>query len=263
MINIDEAIISLVNKYNGWGLCLFTVIAVLASGLLSTLIGIEREMKGQAAGLRTHVIVSIGCALLMVISVFGIQLAVKAISSPVAGENYNLNFDVSRVAAGILSGIGFMGAGAIVKNGLTIRGLTTASTLWLTAAIGMACGCGFILEAVVVTLIAMALLIGLSQLERHLDKGSPQVHLVVAPNIPILSEIRAQAEKHHLYIKNIKTDNSKSIEGNERLEVTVYFAYHTDQALLSDFIESFSSYPYVFKAFVGKDRKQKKNTTAD
>ncbi len=256
MFNIDEAIISMVSKWNGWGLALFTVLTCLIAGLCSSLIGIEREMKGQAAGLRTHVIVSITCSMLMVVSVFGIQLAVKASGSK--SDDFNLNLDVSRVASSIVSGMGFMGAGAIVKNGISIRGLTTAATLWLVAAIGMACGCGFIVEAILVTLIAMAFLLGLTKVEKSLDKSSPQVHLVVAPNIPILHEIRSQADKYHLIVKNIITENGKGSDGKEQVEITVFFAFHSDEAVISDFLESFASYPYVYKAVNNTERKRKK-----
>lgn len=257
MFNIDKAFIELVNKWNGWGLVLFTVLACLISGVCSSLIGIEREMKGQAAGLRTHVIVAITCCLLMVVSIFGIQIAV--LYSKSTSDGFNLNLDVSRVASAIVSGIGFMGAGAIVKNGLTIRGLTTAATLWLVASIGMACGCGFIVEAILVTLIAMGFLLGLSKIEKLLDKGSPQVHLVVAPNIPILHEIRSQADKYRLIVKNIVTENSKGSDGKEQVEITVFFAFHSDEAVISDFVESFASYPYVYKIINSSDKKHKQN----
>ncbi len=256
MFNIDIAIIELVKKWNGWGLALFTLLTCLIAGLCSSLIGIEREMKGQAAGLRTHVIVSITCSLLMVISVFGIQLAV--VKSGSFNDGFNLNLDVSRVASSIVAGMGFMGAGAIVKNGLSIRGLTTAATLWLVAAIGMACGCGFIVEAILVTLMAIGFLLGLSKVEKLLDKGSPQVHLVVAPNIPILHEIRSQADKYRLIIKNIVTENEKASDGKEQVEITVFFAFHSDEAMIADFVESFASYPYVYKIRNGSDKKHKK-----
>ena len=255
MFHLDGSIIELVNKWEGYGLALFTVITVLITGVLSAVIGIEREMKGQAAGLRTHVLV--GCCLLMVISVYGIQAAVQV--SEVGAQGLNLNLDISRVASGILSGIGFMGAGAIVKNGLSIRGLTTASTLWIVAALGMACGCGFILEAICVTILALLFLLGLEKVERLLDKRSPKIHLVVAPNIPILHEIRSQAEKYRLIIKHIVTEQSKSSEGRDQVEITVGFAYHSDEATIADFVETFQAYPYVFKISSSFEKRKKRN----
>lgn len=246
MVNIDKMILSLINKWDGWGSILFTFISIVSAGLLSSLIGIEREMKGQPAGLRTHVLLSIGTSLLMTISVFAIQFSLSYSGSDAEGL-WNMNLDVSRIGAGILSGIGFMGAGAIVKNGLSIRGLTTAATLWLVAAIGMACGCGFIMEALVVTIVSMTFLIGLTYIERFMDKKAPQIHMVVAPNIPVLHEIRSQADKYRLVIKSIKTETSSSPEGAEQVEVHIFFAYHSDAASINDFIDSFHSYPYVYK----------------
>lgn len=256
MFNIDKSILSLITKWDGWGLALFTLIAILITGFLSSLIGIEREIKGQAAGLRTHVIVSIGCCILMVISVFAMQLSLKGSSSNSEG-NYNLSLDVSRIAAGILSGIGFMGAGAIVKQGLSIRGLTTAATLWLVSAIGMAVGCGFVVEAVIVTIVSLLLLNGLSHVERLIDKAAPQVYLSVAPNIPILHEIRLNADKYRLVIKNIVTENGKGPDGRNQVDIIVFFAYNSDAACISDFIDSFSSYPYVYKVFDSREKHQK------
>ena len=259
MFNIDIAIIELVKKWNGWGLALFTLLTCLIAGLCSSLIGIEREMKGQAAGLRTHVLVGVGSCMLMIISVFGIEACIRYSNLNSDGSGfYNINLDVSRIASGILSGIGFMGAGAIVKNGLSIRGLTTAATLWLVAAIGMACGCGFIIEALIVTVVAMLFLLGLEKVEKLLDKGSPKVSMVVAPNIPILHEIRNQAEKYRLVIKNIITETSKGADGRDQVGITIFFAYQADHATIADFVESFSAYPYVYKIVNHADSKNKK-----
>ena len=105
---------------------------------------------------------------------------------------------------------------------------------------------------------AIGFLLGLSKVEKLLDKGSPQVHLVVAPNIPILHEIRSQADKYRLIIKNIVTENGKASDGKEQVEITVFFAFHSDEAMIADFVESFASYPYVYKIRNGSDKKHKK-----
>ena len=105
--------------------------------LLGGLIGLEREIHGQAAGLRTHMVVTLGAALITLIS-----LKVSLMGSGVPA-------DPGRIAAQIVSGIGFLGAGAIIRYGMTIRGLTTAACLWTSAGIGMACGIGFWFGALV------------------------------------------------------------------------------------------------------------------
>jgi putative Mg2+ transporter-C (MgtC) family protein len=110
---------------------------LLLATLLGGAIGYEREMHDHPAGVRTHLLVSLGSAMFTVVSVYGF------VSDPGAG-----NVDPTRIAAQIVSGIGFLGAGAIIKYGTSIFGLTTAGSLWATAAVGMAAGAGMPLVAV-------------------------------------------------------------------------------------------------------------------
>src|SRR3954451_11858978 len=111
-------------------------IRLLVAVALTGAIGVEREIAGQPAGLRTHITVGLGAALFGLISVHGFD-------AYVAGRNTNnYQIDVSRVASQVVVGIGFLGAGAILKEGASIRGLTTAASLWATAAIGLAAGLG-------------------------------------------------------------------------------------------------------------------------
>jgi putative Mg2+ transporter-C (MgtC) family protein len=114
----------------------------LAFGL-SSLIGLEREWRQKSAGLRTHTLVGFGAALFLLVSKYGF-------SDVLIGPN--VAFDPSRVAAQIVSGLGFIGGGLIFVRGDAVRGLTTAATVWLTAAIGMACGAGLAILALVSTI---------------------------------------------------------------------------------------------------------------
>jgi putative Mg2+ transporter-C (MgtC) family protein len=109
--------------------------------VLSSLIGLEREWRQKSAGLRTHTLVGTGAALIVLVSKYGF--------GDVLGHNVIL--DPSRVAAQIVSGIGFIGGGLIFVRGDAVRGLTTAAIVWVTAAIGMACGAGLALLAIAVT----------------------------------------------------------------------------------------------------------------
>ena len=255
MLSFDEYLIGLVGKWHGWGLVLFTVITTVIAALLTGLIGFERERKGQAAGLRTHVLIGIASSMVMTISIYALRVAlaktsgffVKSRDGGTDGSQLQAPYyDAARIAASILAGFGFMGAGTIVKNGLSIRGLTTAATIWFSASIGMGCGCGFVLETALVTLLAWTLLVTLSKVEKTLDNHSPHVERKVAPNIPILHEIRSQADKYSLIVKNIVTHEGIKDNGRDEVSVTVYFSYHTDKATIADFCESFSSYPYVY-----------------
>jgi putative Mg2+ transporter-C (MgtC) family protein len=116
-------------------------------------IGLERETRGQVAGLRTHILVGLGSALFTLVSAYGFD----------AGEP-GVTVDPTRIAAQIVTGIGFLGAGTIIRQGLTVRGLTTAASLWVVAAIGMAGGAGFYLAAVATTAVALVSLVGFRKL---------------------------------------------------------------------------------------------------
>ncbi|MFH1339418.1 MAG: MgtC/SapB family protein [Candidatus Omnitrophota bacterium] len=131
------------------------ILAIILGGL----IGFEREVKKRSAGLRTHILVSLGSCLIMLTSqyVFDIYKDVATL-------------DPARIAAGIITGIGFLGAGAIIRSGEAVRGLTTAASLWLVAGIGMGIGCGFYLASLVTAVLAIAILFFLGQLEKGLSK---------------------------------------------------------------------------------------------
>jgi len=122
------------------------VVRLILSVIFGGLVGIEREMHGKPAGLRTHAIVSLGACLFTIASLaFG-------------GDDTAILVDPSRVAAGIVTGIGFLGAGAIFRDENKIRGLTTAADMWLVAAIGLAVGMGYYLAAVTATTIGLVVL---------------------------------------------------------------------------------------------------------
>ena len=123
------------------GLQIDLAIRLLMSAVLGATIGLEREIHGHPAGMRTHLLVSLGSGLFTVLSIFGFPAADGA------------PLDPSRVAAQIVSGIGFLGAGAIIKDGFSVRGLTTAASLWATAAVGMAAGAAMPIVAIVGTVI--------------------------------------------------------------------------------------------------------------
>jgi putative Mg2+ transporter-C (MgtC) family protein len=132
-------------------------------------IGLEREFREREAGLRTHLLVSLGAALFTIVSAFGFHDVLTH------DPNAIVRLDPSRIAAQIVSGIGFLGAGAIIRQGLSIRGLTTAATLWVVAAIGMACGAGFYSVAIITTVLALVALWPLRYVAyRAIDRVKPE-----------------------------------------------------------------------------------------
>ena len=140
---------------------------LLAAGLAG-LIGMERELTDQPAGFRTHILVGLGAALFAIISAFGFQ--------SIAGEGPTtvVRADITRVASQIVVGIGFLGGGAIVKYGATVRGLTTAASLWITAAIGTAIGIGLLVLGGAATAVAIVAIVGLRPLRRLLRRRTSE-----------------------------------------------------------------------------------------
>ncbi len=123
------------------------IIRILAATFLGAIIGLDREYRTKAAGFRTHVLVALGSALFMIISVHGFDDLPK--------DQMTLRMDPARIAAQVVTGIGFIGAGTIIFQKNVVKGLTTAAGLWVTAAVGMACGVGIYTLAVVSTIIVL------------------------------------------------------------------------------------------------------------
>jgi putative Mg2+ transporter-C (MgtC) family protein len=169
-------------------------IRLLVACLLGGAVGFERDIHGRAAGLRTNMLVSMGAALFMLLSV-----AMAQIYSP-GWESAGLRVDPGRIAAQIVTGIGFLGAGAIIKAGFNIRGLTTAACLWLSAGIGMAAGAGFFEMAILVTLIGLFVLVVVNRFERIYAKDSYRVLKITVSNEVEISGIIEVVKRKHLKI---------------------------------------------------------------
>lgn len=137
-----------------WELALRVVLAVVVGGL----VGLEREWSNRAAGFRTHILVCVGATSIMLLSIYGFgQFA----------DEYNVRMDPARLAAQVISGIGFLGAGAIMRHGFTISGLTTAASLWVVAAIGLCVGAGFYFVSLLTTFVVLFCLLLLNRWEKR------------------------------------------------------------------------------------------------
>ncbi len=131
------------------------LISIVLAALLGAGIGLERELSGKAAGLRTNLLICLGASVFTIISR---EMAIGTSS------------EITRIAAQIVTGVGFLGAGAIIQDRRSVHGLTTAATIWLVASIGMACGGQFYELAIVASLIAILALIGLGKLSKPLGR---------------------------------------------------------------------------------------------
>lgn len=191
--SIDDVIIGFFNQFSWWGNIVLAVICILLACVLSGLIGYERESHGHAAGFRTHILVSAGSALIMYLSIYGFSF-----------ESFP-NHDPARLAAQVVTGIGFLGAGAIMKTGVDIKGLTTATTLWISMAIGLAAGSGRFTVAIFATIVVLVVLKFLRKAEARAFTKTPRLNLVCDYNTAAIKIIKDLADKYNIRIKNIYT----------------------------------------------------------
>jgi putative Mg2+ transporter-C (MgtC) family protein len=125
-----------------------SLLRLALAAVLGGLIGVERELREREAGLRTHLLVALGSALFTIVGAYGFHDFLES------GESV-VRADPTRIAAQIVTGIGFLGAGAIIRQGFSVRGLTTAATLWVVAAVGLAAGAGYYSAAVITTALVL------------------------------------------------------------------------------------------------------------
>jgi putative Mg2+ transporter-C (MgtC) family protein len=187
---------TILNSYQ-LGVAAKLLLTLLACGA----IGLERERHDRPAGLRTHILVGLGACLMMIISeAFPLKYAAAT------GDSI-LRLDPARTAAQIISGVGFLGAGVILKEGVSVQGLTTAASLWLVAGLGMALGMGLVGPAALTTLIALFSLIVLKKLEPVLRKNRYlQLTLMSQQRENLLTELEAIFARNRLRIANFDAD---------------------------------------------------------
>ncbi|WP_422484382.1 MgtC/SapB family protein [Gudongella sp. DL1XJH-153] len=165
---------------------------LLISAVLGGVIGIEREASNRPAGFRTHILVSVGSTLIMLVSMY-------AIPQPA---------DRARIAAQVVSGIGFLGAGTILRTGSTIRGLTTAASLWVCAGIGLAIGSGYYFGGVVTAMIVLISLVVLSKVEKNVFRGANRMVTVKAlDRSGLIGDIGVIFGRHSISIRNITIED--------------------------------------------------------
>ncbi|MHA0858458.1 MgtC/SapB family protein [Paenibacillus sp. CMAA1364] len=172
------------------------ILRLLLAMALGGAIGLERERLNRAAGLRTHILVCLGSTLIMMLSIYGFS---DFVNEP------NIRIDPARLAASVITGIGFLGAGTILFTGKSITGLTTAASVWVVAALGLCVGAGFYVAAITTTLLILMTLIVFNKIELRYMKGN-RVHLLTIHainNKGILDIISKLLAEENLTVKKI------------------------------------------------------------
>lgn len=179
---MQRGMLASVEVINSWDLDAELIVRLLGAAVLGAIIGVEREASEQQAGLRTHIAVALGAALFGAVSTLGFQEFDQARARTV------LQADVTRVASNVAVGIGFLGAGVIFRQGHSIKNLTTAASLWVVAAIGIASGAGYYSAAVITTVVVLVSLWPLRILAfrifERIRPGELRLEVELRPNEP-------------------------------------------------------------------------------
>lgn len=183
---------------------------VLGALVIGASIGFERTFHGRPAGFRTHALVCVASALLMIVTVYQSQWMTFV-------EHDAIRTDPTRMAQGIMTGIGFLGAGVIFKEGLTVRGLTTAASIWITSAIGILVGIGFWFAAIVGAIATLTVLALFRYIEARLPSEFYAHHMLRFARDRVMTEdeVHKLVERHGFSIANL---SSRLSEGGQQFE---------------------------------------------
>lgn len=226
MVTFDQ---KLVEQLNNWtvegfpvGNLILCVIALVLSVVLVGVVGIEREFRGRSAGLRTHLLVGVASTIIMIISIYGFP-------------STSGNRDVARLAAQIITGVGFLGAGAIIHRNSGIKGLTTAGTIWVSMAIGIACGSFNFILAIVGTLLIFLVLTLFKKVENKIGKKNPTIILIAPAKEPILEKILSVSREFDCRVTGV---SSSLVDGasEKSVEVTFQAIFESGEDRVMDYI---------------------------
>lgn len=213
-----------------------TILRLVLACLMGGLIGYERQEKNKSAGLRTNILVCLGSCLIMIVS----QELYKAVEG-------HTNADPARLAAQVVSGIGFLGAGAIMKDGLTVTGLTTAACVWVVSGVGLAIGAGKYLAASITTAIVFITVGVMAKIDRAVITERPVRISILALSAPQLSERLCDALKGiQLYVNGVKIKKANLDLPNwddediyVQVEIDALNAYNISEVKIADEIRKF------------------------
>lgn len=182
---------------------LLMTVRLLVAAVLSGLVGLEREVKGHPAGFRTHLLVGIGACLLVLMSNFGFH------DFLVNHDAAIIRMDPARIPSYVVSGIGFLGAGTILVHGVTVRGLTTAASIWVVAGIGLVVGDGMYYAALLVTAIVILSLLFLNKLESAFinTPRTEQLNIIVENKMVSLSYVVELLEEQEITVRKVTVED--------------------------------------------------------
>lgn len=192
--------------------------------VLGGVIGWQREHKERAAGLRTHMLVCVGSCLLMIVSVYAF-----------IGPGLPKGTDAAKVAAGVITGMGFLGAGTIIKQGPVVKGLTTAASLWMTSGIGLALGMALYVPALLTTVLALVVLIAIKFLDPFISggKGPKMLDIVLAGTDKQLAKLMEFLNKSRISVDSVNI--TASLEDESILKLALKLPQDLDeQRFLND-----------------------------
>ncbi len=204
------------------------ILRILAAISLGAVIGFERELSMHPAGLRTHILVCMGATVFTILSIsdltHGLSFSSAAIELGLNESNYRIVRDPGRIAAQIVTGIGFIGGGAVLRHGATVRGLTTAASLWMAASIGMLSGTGYYVLSAISTLLAVLVLFLLGKVGRAMTKKHQKpfnrIRILITANALQVPEVQLWAERYFEdRILEVKTSGSN--DGPTTLTYTI------------------------------------------
>lgn len=236
-ITIDQIIVEKLSQitYKGWpfGNLILCAIALVLSVILCGVIGIERERRGRSAGLRTHLLVGVGSCLIMIVSIYGFPKLFE-------------ERDVARLAAQVITGVGFLGAGAIIHRNSGVKGLTTAATIWIVMAIGLACGSMNFILAIGSTLLIIVVLTLFRKFETRINKKAPLITIRASAGSPITGQILECAQKHNCTVLDFQVD----LLDNHELEITFLAVAKSSEFQTIDFVAALENLEGVIKVGV-------------
>ncbi len=227
-------------------------IRILSALLLGFAIGLEREMTNKYAGLRTNILVCLGACIFTIISIYGFPTFAdgdNVIVSQATGVR-----DTARIAAQVVTGIGFIGGGTVLRHGATVFGLTTAATLWIAASIGMACGAGMYLVAIIGTILSIITLVSVRVFEKNILISSTKNTKRLKVNISCINEksedIYNYLVENYTHLREISKKLNKQDENLTKINVildvvgkkpiqTMYKAFQKIEGIESISIQEF------------------------